>query len=71
VNRDYESAINRIAKQRYVRVAYNGSSFIVPAGQAKAVIDDLLDGDDPEVYEINDVWLTPREYESLPEFAGF
>ena len=52
-------------KRRYVKLMANGSSVICEPFE---VLDFFIDGDD---YESEDVWMSPAEYEALPEFMGF
>lgn len=59
-------------KKRYVRVSLKGcGSFVAEPNEAQAfVVNDLIDEQDHE-YTLEDVWMTPHEYESLPEFTGW
>jgi hypothetical protein len=59
-------------KKRYVRIRFNGSSCIVePNMVAQLVADDFSDREPGEEYSTEDVWMTPHEFENLPEFAGW
>jgi len=55
-------------KKRYAKVKFQGGSFIATHEEAAAFIDDA---DDPSTYTTTDVWLTPYEFEHMPEFSGF
>lgn len=57
-------------KKMYVRVWHvpNGGSFIDTLERAN---DFLKDADEPDAYRMELVWLTPDEFEALPEFQGF
>jgi hypothetical protein len=56
-------------KQRFVKIKFDGSSCVVPPeAVAQMVADDFSEG---EKYTTEDVWLTPHEYENLPEFNGW
>lgn len=58
-------------KIRYVKVWYGKSSYVSTPVEADAHRADLakekLDGE----YRFEDVWMTPTEFEALPEFEGF
>jgi hypothetical protein len=59
-------------KQRYLRVrsVSQGSTCVIPPeALAQMVADDF--SEDGEEYTTEDVWLTPHEYENLPEFEGW
>lgn len=55
-------------KQRYVRIEHDGSSFTSTPTEATCF---LQEADDPSAYAISEVWMTPHEFESMPEFQGF
>lgn len=55
-------------KIRYKRVTYDDLSFICEPHEADGII---MESDEPSVYTITDVWMTPNEFEQLPEFQGF
>lgn len=55
-------------KRRYVELKYDGSWVICTPGEA---IDFVQDADDGISYEMRDKWLTPQQYDKLPEFEGF
>lgn len=55
------------AKRKYIRVRHSGASFVdTPDGVAA-----FMQDSDATEYELTDVWMTPLEFESLPEFTGF
>lgn len=59
-------------KQRYMRIKFNGASCVVPPEAVdQMVADDIEPLEQGEHYEIEDVWMTPHEYENLPEFMGW
>lgn len=53
-------------KRRYVKVTANGSSVICEPFE---LIDFAIDADGE--FETEDVWMSPAEYDALPEFMGF
>lgn len=59
-------------KRRFVRVTLKevGCSNWFIATPACAA-DFVKEADDGEQYELTDVWMTPREFEALPDFGGF
>jgi hypothetical protein len=59
-------------KQRYVRIKFNGAACVVePQMVAQLVAEDFRDREPGEEYTTEDVWLTPHEYDNLPEFNGW
>jgi hypothetical protein len=59
-------------KQRFVKIKFMGSSCVVPPeAVAQMVEDDFSDREPGEEYTTEDVWLTPHEYDNLPEFNGW
>ena len=59
-------------KKRYTRVRLKGfGSFVAEPREAEAfIVADTIDEQDHE-YTLEDVWMTPHEFEQLPDFAGF
>lgn len=55
-------------KRRFAKVRFKGGSFITTPQEAADFIDDA---DEPSNYIVSDVWLTPYEYDNMPEFSGF
>jgi hypothetical protein len=55
-------------RRRYVRLSVDGmGSFITEPHEADAMV-----RDEPNTpYKREDVWLTPEQFELLPEFTGF
>lgn len=53
-------------KRRYAVLKYDGQSVTMTLEEA---IDWIMDAG--EAYELSDSWMTPVEYEELPEFEGF
>lgn len=59
-------------KRRYVRIKFNGASCVVPPEQVAAIVaDDFSEREPGETYLTEDVWMTPHDYENLPEFQGW
>jgi hypothetical protein len=58
-------------KQRYVRITLRGfGSCISTPAAAADMIGEKDPGSDDE-YAVENVWMTPHEFENLPEFQGF
>ena len=38
--------------------------------KTRAEVDDVMDGS-PNEYEVTEKWMTPKEFESLPEHMGW
>jgi hypothetical protein len=53
-------------KKRYVKLRVQGSN-----QQAIMPPEEVPEFTDGEEYIVSDVWMTPHEYESLPEFTGY
>lgn len=59
-------------KRRYVRIKFGGASCVVePNMVAQVIAEDFSDREPGETYTTEDVWMAPREFEALPEFAGW
>lgn len=56
-------------KQRYVRLEYDGNVCIVEPEDVEDMIEDHDPNDDP--IQQSDVWMTPQQFEDLPEFEGW
>lgn len=56
------------ARREYTRVEFDGVSFISTPAEAQ---DFISDSDDSAQYKLTPVWLTPAEFEAIPEFQGF
>lgn len=54
-------------KQRYLKISASGGRSSVICEPLEA--SDWMDDEDE--YVVTDVWMSPAEYESLPEFMGF
>lgn len=52
-------------KRRYIKLTANGASVICEPFEVKDMIEDESE------YTITEVWMSPAEYEALPEFMGF
>ena len=52
-------------KRRYVKITFDGASCICEPRE----VGDMTDGCDGAV--LTDVWMSPAEWENLPEFAGW
>lgn len=65
------AAPSKRQKIRYVKVWYGKASYISTPLEADAhkaeMIREKLDGG----YRFEDVWMTPAEFEALPEFQGW
>lgn len=56
-------------KRRYAKVRFSGGGFFICE---PADADDFMDEvEDPTAYTVEEVWMTPRKFRSLPEFSGF
>jgi hypothetical protein len=56
-------------KRRYTRVRHiHGGSFIDEPPVAEQFVSE---SENPDEYELEDVWMSPAEVEALPEFDGF
>jgi hypothetical protein len=59
-------------KKRYVRVKFQGASCVVePHLVAQLVAEDFSEREPGEEFTTEDVWMTPNEYETMPEFMGW
>lgn len=65
-------------KKRFRKVIYDGSSCIVRLKDEASIVDDLKRENEgasemPQSrgLRIEDVWLTEREFEDLPDFQGW
>ena len=54
-------------KRRYVKLSVDGASVTM----APEEVQSFMDGSDPPEYTITEVWMTPAEFEALPDFEGF
>jgi hypothetical protein len=52
-------------KRRYVKLTANGASVVCEPFE----VADMMDGDSE--CTVSDVWMSPAEYDALPEFMGF
>lgn len=57
-------------KHRYIKVTYDGSSFVDTPANAAAFLDDLSPEERTD-YTTTEVWKTKAEIEAMPEFTGF
>jgi hypothetical protein len=60
----FDAAGNK--RERYVRVIYEGTTCVVPPKDVPAATAVY-----PTDYTLQDVYLSPQEFERLPEFGGF
>lgn len=58
-------------KKRYTKVIHDGSWFIAEPKEAEAFIVDSTIDEQEHGYTVEDVWMTPHEFERLPDFTGF
>ena len=58
-------------RTRYVRVSINGSHCVMDASDGDRYIEDARAAGDESAYEVEDVYISEREFEDLPEFDGF
>lgn len=60
-------------RTRYVRVTLNRSHCVMHPSEGDCYIEDARNAGDPdwERYIVQDVWLSEREFDDLPEFDGF
>lgn len=60
---------SRFIKREYLALTVKGSGTctMTPADAC----DLIQDADDPKMYEVKSVWMTPREYAAMPEFLGW
>lgn len=61
------SDVARTVKRRYVRMSWPGTGVGSCIVEPQDVSDMIEDGT-PTLYE--DVWMTPAEYDALPEFES-
>ncbi len=54
-------------KRRYAKLSYDGQFVIMTPSEAEVWLDDCWD----ETYVLDEVWMTEKQYEDLPEFEGF
>lgn len=55
-------------KRRYAVLGYDGQSAVMTPQEAERW---LLDFDNQDEYSLSERWMTPAQYERLPEFEGF
>ena len=55
-------------EERFVRISFDGSHCLLTPNEAKAYLEDC---EDPNVYEVSDVFITQDQFENLAEFTGF
>ena len=60
-------------RTRYVRVSLFGNHCVMHPSEGDNYVQDARDSLDPEwrSYIVQDVWLSNREFEDLPEHNGF
>lgn len=54
-------------KRRYVNLSLGNQSVTMEPSEAE----DWINDGDGNTYEMKEVWMTPKQYEDLPEFEGF
>lgn len=59
---------NCTVKREYLKLTLDGAWCIMTPADA---CDSLQDADDPKAYKIEPVWMTPLQYDRLPEFQGW
>jgi hypothetical protein len=52
-------------KRRYIRLTSNGTTVICEPHEVQGIVDDGSE------YTTSEVWMSPAEYEALPELQGF
>ena len=59
-------------RTRYVRVTLDGIHCVMHPSEGDCYVEDSRNAGDPdwERYIVRDVWLSEREFDSLPEFDG-
>jgi hypothetical protein len=55
-------------KREYIVLTYDGTSCTMRPVDA---IDTLQDADEPEAYTVKSVWMTPHQFDAMPEFQGW
>lgn len=60
-------------RTRYVRVTLNGGHCVMHPSEGDCYVEDARNAGDPDWdrYVVRDVWLSEREFDDLPEHAGF
>ncbi len=59
---------NCTVKREYLKLSIDGVSCIMTPADA---CDTIQDADDPKVYKVEPVWMTPLQFDRLPEFMGW
>jgi len=59
---------DRLIKREYIKVTFDGAACTMPPVEA---CDHLKDADDPKVYRVESVWMTPYQFGAMPEFMGW
>lgn len=59
---------NRFIKREYIQLGWDGSFCTMTPAEA---CDQLQDSDDPKGYVVRSVWMTPHQFNQLPEFLGY
>ena len=59
---------NHFIKREYIVLIHDGTPSTMRPIDA---CDTLQDADDPKAYRIKTVWMTPRQFDAMPEFQGW
>ena len=59
----------RFIKREYIKLSVKGSGscFCTPLDAC----DMIEDADEKGAYQVESVWMTPRQFDAIPEFMGF
>ena len=59
---------NHFVRREYIVLTYDGTPCTMRPADA---CDTLQDSSDPKSYEVKSVWMTPHQYDAMPEFMGW
>ena len=58
-------------RTRYVRVSLGNDHCVMHPNEGDCYLTDARDAGDDSIYVVTYVWLSEREFDDLPEHAGF
>jgi hypothetical protein len=59
---------NHFIKREYLVLEVDGTPCTMRPVDAA---DTLQDADDPKAYKVKSVWMTPHQFDAMPEFQGW